>query len=31
MAAFNAHVATDDRVAQVLLPIRDGVMLIRKV
>ena len=31
MAAFNAHVAADDRVAQVLLPIRDGVMLIRKV
>ena len=30
MAAFNAHVAADERVKQVLLTIRDGVMLIRK-
>ena len=30
MAAFNAHVAADERVTQVLLPIRDGVMLIRR-
>ena len=31
MAAFNAHVANDDRVDQVILTVRDGVMLIRKV
>ncbi len=30
MDAFNAHVAADPRVKQVLLTIRDGVMLIRK-
>ena len=30
MAAFNAHVAADPRVRQVLLPVRDGVMLIRR-
>ncbi|MYE45258.1 MAG: methyltransferase domain-containing protein [Chloroflexi bacterium] len=30
MAAFNAHVAADPRVKQVLLPVRDGVMLIRR-
>jgi len=28
--AFNAHVAADDRVEQVLLTIRDGLMLMRK-
>jgi len=27
---FNEHVATDERVDSVLLPIRDGVMLARK-
>lgn len=30
IAAFNAHVLADDRVEQVLVPIRDGVTLIRK-
>ena len=31
MAEFNARVANDDRVTQVILTVRDGVMLIRKV
>ena len=31
MAAFNAHVASDPRVRQVMLPVRDGLLLIRKV
>ena len=31
MAAFNAHVANDERVTQVMLTVRDGVLLIRKV
>ena len=31
MAAFNARVANDDRVTQVILTVRDGVLLIRKV
>ena len=31
MAAFNAHVASDPRVKQVMLPVRDGLLLIRKV
>ena len=30
MAAFNARVASDPRVKQVMLPVRDGVMLIRR-
>ncbi len=30
IADFNAHVTNDDRVEQVLLPIRDGVTIIRK-
>ena len=30
MADFNAHVAADERVRQVLLPVRDGLMLIRR-
>ena len=30
MAAFNARVASDPRVRQVMLPVRDGVMLIRR-
>ena len=30
IAAFNAHVKKDDRVEQVLLTVRDGLMLIRK-
>lgn len=30
IAAFNAHVANDDRTRQVLLPLRDGVTLIRR-
>ena len=30
MVAFNAHVAADERVAHVLLTVRDGVMLVRK-
>ena len=30
MAAFSAHVAADPRVRQVLLTVRDGVLLIRK-
>lgn len=28
--AFNDHVAQDDRVAQVLLPVRDGLLLVQK-
>ena len=28
---FNAHVAADDRVEQVILPLRDGLTLIRKI
>ena len=31
MAEFNARVANDDRVTQVILTVRDGVMLIRKI
>ncbi len=31
IAAFNARVAADDRLEQVLLPLRDGVTLIRRV
>lgn len=31
MADFNAHVAADERVRQVLLPVRDGLMLVRRV
>ena len=31
IAEFNAHVANDDRVTQVILTVRDGLMLIRKV
>ncbi|HEX8122098.1 MAG TPA: O-methyltransferase [Solirubrobacteraceae bacterium] len=31
IAEFNAHVAGDDRTVQVLLPVRDGVTLIRRV
>jgi caffeoyl-CoA O-methyltransferase len=31
MVAFNDHVAADPRVAQVMLTVRDGVMLIRRV
>ena len=31
MDRFNAHVASDDRVSQLLLPVRDGLMLIRRV
>ena len=31
IAAFNARVAADDRLEQVLLPVRDGVTLIRRV
>lgn len=30
VAAFNAHVKQDDRVEQVLLPLRDGLLMIRK-
>jgi caffeoyl-CoA O-methyltransferase len=30
LARFNEHVAADDRVVQVLLPVRDGVTLIRR-
>jgi predicted O-methyltransferase YrrM len=30
VAAFNAHVQQDDRVEQVLLPLRDGLLFIRK-
>jgi caffeoyl-CoA O-methyltransferase len=30
IVAFNAHVRNDPRVACVLLPVRDGVMLVRK-
>jgi len=30
IVAFNTYVARDSRVEQVLLPVRDGVMLIRK-
>lgn len=30
IAAFNAHVAADERTEQVLLTVRDGLMLIRK-
>ena len=30
VAAFNAHVQQDDRVEPVLLPLRDGVLMIRK-
>jgi caffeoyl-CoA O-methyltransferase len=31
IAEFNQHVAADDRVQQVLIPLRDGVTLIRRV
>ena len=31
MAAFNARVANDERVTQVMLTVRDGVLLIRKI
>jgi caffeoyl-CoA O-methyltransferase len=30
IAAFNDHVAADERVTQVMLPVRDGLLLIRK-
>ena len=30
IVAFNSHVARDHRVDQVLLSVRDGVMLVRK-
>ena len=30
IAAFNDHVARDERVSHVLLTIRDGIMLIRR-
>jgi predicted O-methyltransferase YrrM len=29
--AFNKHVSLDSRVEQVMMPIRDGLMLIRKI
>ena len=30
IAAFNARVTSDPRVDNVLLPVRDGVMMVRK-
>ena len=30
IAAFNEHVAADERVTQVMLPVRDGLLVIRK-
>jgi predicted O-methyltransferase YrrM len=29
MAAFNQHVANDARVSKVMLPLRDGLMMVR--